>query len=152
MSYSIRAAYTSDLAAVQRTVERAYAHYVARMGRKPGPMVDDYAARIAEGRVRVLESDAHGGVCGVLVLIPQPDAMLLDNVAVDPGAQGRGFGRELVAAAEEAAKEAGHAVIRLYTHEKMVENIAMYERLGFRETHRVREKGFDRVYMEKRLT
>jgi ribosomal protein S18 acetylase RimI-like enzyme len=150
MSFTIRSAEASDLAAVRRIVERAYAHYVARMGQKPGPMLDDYAARIAEDRVRVLESDDLG-VCGVLVLIPQGDAMLLDNVPIDPDAQGRGFGRKLVAAAEQATQDAGYAVIRLYTHETMVENIGLYEKLGFHETGRITEQGFRRVYMEKPL-
>jgi hypothetical protein len=31
----------------------------------------------------------------------------------------------------------------------MVENIALYQRLGFVEIARVQEKGFDRVYMAK---
>jgi hypothetical protein len=34
----------------------------------------------------------------------------------------------------------------------MVENIALYRRLGFVETSRVHEKGFARVYMTKRLS
>jgi hypothetical protein len=33
----------------------------------------------------------------------------------------------------------------------MTENIALYANLGFTETGRVTEKGFDRVYMEKDL-
>jgi hypothetical protein len=31
----------------------------------------------------------------------------------------------------------------------MIENIGFYYRLGFIETHRVSEKGYDRVYMTK---
>jgi hypothetical protein len=34
----------------------------------------------------------------------------------------------------------------------MTENIALYGRVGFRETARVSEKGFERVYMAKALT
>ena len=33
----------------------------------------------------------------------------------------------------------------------MVENIAIYTARGYRERKRRREKGFERVYMEKRL-
>jgi len=33
----------------------------------------------------------------------------------------------------------------------MTENIALYRRIGYSETGRVNEKGFDRVYMAKRL-
>ena len=33
----------------------------------------------------------------------------------------------------------------------MTENIALYARLGYAETHRAEEKGFRRVYMAKPL-
>jgi ribosomal protein S18 acetylase RimI-like enzyme len=77
--------------------------------------------------------------------------MLLDNIAVDPACQGAGLGRELLAFAEQTARAAGHDVIRLYTNAAMTENIALYTRIGYAETHRVGEKGFRRVYMEKKL-
>jgi ribosomal protein S18 acetylase RimI-like enzyme len=112
-------------------------------------MGDDYAARIAAGQVWVLE-DA-GGLAGALVLEAGPDGFLLDNIAVAPGQQGRGLGRRLIAFAEDQARAAGYAAVRLYTHVKMTENIALYARLGFVETGRVSEKGFDRIYMEKPL-
>ena len=37
--------------------------------------------------------------------------------------------------------------IHLYTHALMTENIALYRRIGFVETQRVSEKGYERVYM-----
>ena len=77
--------------------------------------------------------------------------MLLDNVAVSPEAQGRGYGRMLLKFAEDSAAEAGYDSIRLYTNEAMVENIALYARIGFIETHRAEEKGLRRVYMTKPL-
>jgi ribosomal protein S18 acetylase RimI-like enzyme len=112
-------------------------------------MLDDYEALIEQGRAYVAERD--GVVQGVLVLIPQDDAMLLDNVAVSPRAQGAGLGRMMLEYAERAAVEAGYKRIRLYTNEAMTENIALYARIGYVETHRVEEKGFRRVYMVKRL-
>ena len=84
----IRAATAADVAAVQGIVERAYGGYVARIGKPPGPMLDNYAARITEGVVQVLEVDQR--IVGVLVLIPAADHLLLDNVVVDPSAQGLG--------------------------------------------------------------
>ncbi len=145
----IRAAQPADRAAVEAVVQAAYAPYVARLGRAPGPMGDDYGALIAEGRVSVLEDEA--GIAGILVLIPQADALLLDNIALAERARGRGFGRRLVAEAEAAARAAGLKRLRLYTHVLMVENQALYAHLGFSETHRATEHGFDRVYMEKLL-
>jgi hypothetical protein len=36
--------------------------------------------------------------------------------------------------------------IRLYTNAVMTENLSMYAHMGFVETHRAVEKGFNRVY------
>jgi ribosomal protein S18 acetylase RimI-like enzyme len=70
---------------------------------------------------------------------------------VRPDRQGSGLGRRLIAFAESAARRQGHTELRLYTHATMTENIALYTRLGFRETGRGREAGYDRVFMAKRL-
>ena len=45
----------------------------------------------------------------------------------------------------------GYGHLDLYTHERMTENIAMYERIGYVEVDRRTERGFPRVYMRKRL-
>jgi ribosomal protein S18 acetylase RimI-like enzyme len=149
MTSDIRSASLEDLAAIEAIVESAYARYVPIIGRKPGPMLDDYRALIDKGHVYVL-SDG-GGISAILVLIPEEHAMLLDNVAVSPHAQGRGHGRALIAFAESMARERGLRAIRLYTNEAMTENVALYGRLGFVETHRREEQGFRRVYMAKLL-
>jgi GNAT superfamily N-acetyltransferase len=57
----------------------------------------------------------------------------------------------LIAFAEDEARRLGYAELRLYTHETMVENITLYTRLGFVETGRGHEAGYDRVFMTKRL-
>ena len=72
-------------------------------------------------------------------------------MAVVPDAQGLGYGRELLQFAERSALAAGYTSIRLYTHEAMTENIALYTRRGYMETHRAVEQGLRRVYMTKRL-
>jgi len=149
MKVQIRPAAESDLATVQNIVRDAYEHYIIRIARKPGPMLDDYAALIEKGCVYVADRD--GATIGMIVLIPQTDAMLLDNVAVAPEAQGTGLGRQMLSFAEQKAREAGLGVIKLYTNEAMVENIALYSRKGYVETHRLNEKGLRRVYMRKCL-
>ncbi len=143
----IRRARPADLEAIQEIVETAYSPYIPRMGQKPGPMLDDYAALIAAERVHVAELD--GAVAALLVLLPQEDAMLLDNIAVSPRAQGHGIGRALMDFADAQARAGDYARIRLYTNALMTENLVLYPRLGYRETGRVQEKGFDRVYFEK---
>ena len=56
-----------------------------------------------------------------------------------------------MAFAEAEARRHGWREIRLYTHVLMTENQALYCRLGYAETHRVTEHGFERVYMSKPL-
>ncbi len=143
-----RPAHADEAGAVGRIVTAAYSHYIARMGKPPGPMLDDYARRIADGQVWVIE--AGGAIQGVVVLENQgQDALLLDNVAVANEAQGQGIGRRLIGFAESEARRRGLPCVRLYTHVTMTENLALYLRLGFAEIGRGSEKGFDRIFMEK---
>ncbi|MBV8168923.1 MAG: GNAT family N-acetyltransferase [Alphaproteobacteria bacterium] len=119
------------------------------MGKPPGPMLDDYAARITAGEAWVIEDDST--IAGVLVLCDATDHVLLDNIAVAPAHQGTGVGKRLITFAEAETRRRGHAEIRLYTHETMVENQALYRRIGFVETHRAEQDGFHRVFMTKVL-
>ncbi len=146
----IRRAGPGDRAAVETIVSAAYSIYVERIGKAPGPMFDDYIRLIDEGAVSVLEMPGDA-IAALIVLLPKPDHLLLDNVAVRPDRQGQGLGRRLVAFAENEARRLGHAELRLYTHATMTENIALYKRLGFAETGRGHQAGYDRVFMAKRL-
>lgn len=145
----IRRARPDDRARIEAIVEAAFDPYLARMNRKPAPMVDDYGARIAAGQALVLE--AEDTVVGVLVLEPGEGFLLLDNIAVDPGHHGKGYGRMLMDFTEQEARRRGYAVVELYTNEVMVENIARYKRLGYVEVKRERVAGYDRVYFRKKL-
>ncbi|WP_448951916.1 GNAT family N-acetyltransferase [Labrys neptuniae] len=149
MDWGLRLATLDDVPGIERVVEAAYFPYIARIGRKPGPMLDDYVALVHEQRVHVVAIE--GEVQALLVLIAQADALLLDNIAVAPTLHGKGLGRFLLAAAERFALDGAHRRIRLYTNEAMTENIALYSRYGYVETHRAEEKGLRRVYMEKAL-
>jgi GNAT superfamily N-acetyltransferase len=146
---AVRIACAADVALVHAIVDAAYRSYIPRIGKPPGPMLDDYAQRIADGQVWIL-ADA-GDILGILVLEETADGMLLDNIAVAPGQQGKGHGRTLLDFAETEAKRRGWNTIQLYTNALMTENIALYGRIGYVETARVTEKGFDRVYMVKQL-
>ena len=142
-----RLATARDRPAVEAIVRAAYSRCVSRIGREPGPMLDDYGALIRAGRVHVV--DRGGAVKGVPVLRPGTDAMLLDNVAVAPDAQGSGIARAMLAFAERAAADAGYATVTLYTNEAMTGNLEPYARIGYSETRRAVEKGLRRVYMAK---
>ncbi len=145
----IRPAQLAEADAVRDVVDAAYRHYIARIGKPPGPMLDDYAQRIAAKQTWVLE-DADR-IAAILVLEQTTSGFLLDNIAVRPDCQGKGHGRALLGFAEAEARRRGFQAISLYTHALMTENIALYLRMGYVETHRISEKGYDRVYMTKQL-
>jgi N-acetylglutamate synthase-like GNAT family acetyltransferase len=142
-----RQARRADAGAVTGVVRAAYVHYVSRIGRIPAPMSADYAALIEAGSVWVAERA--GEIVGVLVLSAQADHLLIENIAVSPGAQGAGIGTGLLDLAERHAVALGLGEIRLYTNEAMTENLAYYPRRGFVETHRATEHGFRRVFFGK---
>jgi len=113
-------------------------------------MLEDYARVIGQRQVVVAERE--GAIVGVLVLTVSDEGFLLDNVAVDPSCQGVGIGKALLKLAEAEARRQGHGSVYLYMHERMVENQALYSKLGYVEFARRTEKGYARVYMRKALT
>ncbi len=142
---SIRPATAAEGARLRAITRAAYAHWVPLIGARPAPMDEDHAAQCAAG-----EAWFHGESAAI-VLRDEAPGLLLDNIAVLPEAQGRGLGRALVAFAEDEARRRGHATLWLYTNERMAPNVALYARLGFRETHRAGEPPMRRVFMEKTL-
>jgi GNAT superfamily N-acetyltransferase len=145
----IRLGLATDVAAAERIVRAAYAKYEKLIGKPAGPVLDDYGRHAADGALWVLVDGMD--VAGVLVLLPREDHLLLDNVAVAPERQRRGYGRRLMAFAEAEAVRQGHREIRLYTHVVMAENIVLYGRLGYEVTGRGTQAGYDRVFMRKQI-
>jgi GNAT superfamily N-acetyltransferase len=136
-------------AAVHSLVHDAYSPYIARMGRPPKPMDDDYDELVGKGVVWVLVDGEE--ILGILVLRSCGDHLLLENVAVSPSRQGQGLGRKLHEYTEDQARSLGLGEVWLYTNEAMIENIAMYKRFGYRET--AREQGtFRRIFMSKSIS
>ncbi len=74
---TIRLARPAEAAILHAVVDAAYRHYIPRIGKPPGPMNDDYAARIAASQAWVLE-DA-GTILGIMVLEHGSDGFLLDK-------------------------------------------------------------------------
>jgi GNAT superfamily N-acetyltransferase len=149
-SYEIEAATLAEAPAIRALIRSAYALYVPRIGREPAPMQADMPALIAQGGVYVLR--AGGRLTGSIRLTVRGDALEVNDLVVDPAAQGQGLGRLLMIFAEEVARNQGLAALTLYTNEKMVENVALYPRLGFEETERRNEHGFDRISFRKQIS
>lgn len=145
---TIRLAKADDIPALQAIAVRAYEPYVARMGQEPAPMRPDFADHIAKDTVFVCDE---GGVKAFAIIIVGEKEPLLDNIAVDPKAQGERLGSKLLAHVEQYLREEGCGAYTLYTNVHMTENIAWYRRAGFTETGRGSQDGFDRVFFRKAL-
>ncbi len=147
----LRRAVPGDADAVRAVVTAAYEPWIPVIGMRPLPLEADYDQLIGAGRVTVLVPTGMGRIAALIVLVPEPDALLIENVAVDPGYQGRGYGRTLLAHAEDVARTAGLGTVRLYTNRLMATNIALYERVGYVITARHEHEGRPVVHMTKAL-
>jgi ribosomal protein S18 acetylase RimI-like enzyme len=144
---AIRRATEADLPAIGEIITAAYSVYLARMDRPPAPMLRDYSPAVGNGTVWV----AGTPVAGLISLIPADNSLLIENLAVHPAAQGTGLGRALMDFAEQRARQLRLPRLALYTNEVMTENQAIYAHLGYRETARRSEDGYQRVFMQKEL-
>jgi ribosomal protein S18 acetylase RimI-like enzyme len=130
-------------------VRAAYAHYVPRLGGPPRPMTDDYTEIVRTHQVIVAERGDR--IVGLVVLGIGDEGFFVDNVAVDPSHQGTGVGKALLEHAESTARKAGFDSIYLYTHERMVENLALYSRIGYVEYDRRLHGEAVLVYLRKSI-
>ncbi len=144
----IRAATRADTEAVEQCAFETYSRYNDRFG-KPAPHLVELASAIDCGNVTVLTLGET--LIGYVVYYPRADHMHLENVGVLPRFNGRGYGRRLIEHVEQAAIRDGLDAVELYTNEKMVENIAMYPKLGYTEVDRRIDNGYSRVFFRKTL-
>jgi GNAT superfamily N-acetyltransferase len=143
----VRPATPADLPAIKALITAAYTRYLTRMDKPPGPMLRDYGPSVEAGNTWVVGRP----VVGVLTLVPEADHLLIENIALHPDAQGRGLGGILMGFAEQEATRLGITRMTLFTHEVMIENLAIYGHLGYVEVARRSENGYHRVFMEKQL-
>ena len=149
MTINIRRAQGGDRLDIATLIHDAYCSYIERIGKPPAPMLENYQEVIEMDYVYVAEKQ--DSIFGLIVLKIVNSIFLLDNIAVHRDHQNKGIGKILLETAENKALELGFKTITLYTHEKMTENISLYTHIGYREIRRVRENGYDRVYMSKNL-
>jgi GNAT superfamily N-acetyltransferase len=145
----VRPADANDVSAVRQCVVEAFSPYIARIGKHPAPMLLDFEVHTWDRHVWVAELD--GAVVGVLVQYETPDGFYIDTVAAAPRQQGRGVGRRLLVFAEQEALRRGFGSLYLCTNSKMVENQALYAKVGYVEYGRKHMAGYDRIFYRKPL-
>lgn len=93
-------------------------------------IVEEYLQR---GQCFVAESN--GQIVGSYVLLKtRPETVELVNISVEVTLHGRGLGKQLVMNAIEVAKSKGYKTIELGTGNSSVEQLALYQKCGFRIT------------------
>lgn len=148
-AWTLRRAEAADADAVSACAIEAFRIYITRLGLTPIPMTKDYGAAIANAQVWVATQQAQ--VVAALVLDTSDEGFLIDVIAVLPQQQGTGVGRALLELAEREALRQGHDSIYLFTNEKMTENRALYERIGYVEYKRLVLEQRTRIFLRKRL-
>jgi N-acetylglutamate synthase-like GNAT family acetyltransferase len=131
----IRRATAADAPAIRDLTRLAYRKWVPLIGREPLPMSADYERAVREHLIDLAERD--DVLAGLVEMIPEPDHLLVENIAVRPDHQGQGLGARLLLHAEGTARLMGLTEVRLYTNQKFASNIDFYGRRGYTEFQRV---------------
>ena len=129
-----RRATLADAAEVRALTRAAYAKWVPLIGREPKPMTADYERAVSEHVIDLYEQG--GELLGLVEMIPQPDHLLIENIAVHPDQQGKGLGDILLQHAEDHARTLGVGETRLYTNAMFAANLAFYAKRGYSEFRR----------------
>ena len=82
---------------------------------------------------------------------PSARALCVFDVAVAPSCQRQGIGTELMKYAEDEARNRGIRYVRLDAYAANPRSNAFYEKIGYRDTHRVAVRGTILVCYEKDL-
>ena len=90
-------------------------------------------------------------VAGFVLLEDEPDALLLDVLAVSPAAQGAASARTCSPSPRPRRARRGYTRITLSTNAAMTENLAYYPRHGYVETGRETVADRHRVFFRKTL-
>jgi len=146
---TIRRAVATDAAAVRDLTRRAYAKWIPLIGREATPATENYDRIVRRDPVDLLLAD--GELVALVWVVPHPDHLLIENLAVAPAHQGQGLGRRMLAHAEALAAHQGLPEVRLYTNRKFASNVEFYLRHGYGIDREEAFWGGVKVHMSKRV-
>ena len=98
---TLRVACEEDADAIRALTREAYAKWVDLTGREPLPMRVDYSDALRKHCFDLLYVGSR--LVALIETVPEGDYLLIENVAVCPIYQGRGFGTRLLRLAEDLA-------------------------------------------------
>lgn len=139
----------ADAALIRDIVRAACKRWAPVLGREPRPMGVDYANATTENRIDLLSVDDL--ITGLIETALREDHLWIENIAVSPVEQGKGYGKCLLAHAETLARAAGKPEIRLRTDAALEANIALCHRMGYEISATEPFLNGTAVHMSKRL-
>lgn len=144
-----------DLYAVHSLLTKAFAYMEGRID-PPSSLaqLDVQALRVLAATSEIWAIIGTANPIACMILTPQPDALYLGKLAVDPSHRGQGLGSRMVAHAERRAVALRLPRLRLQTRVELIENHATFAALGFVTTAQTAHPGYDRptsLTMERRV-
>ena len=138
MKRSPCAAGPADAAEIAALIQEAFESHRGRLHPSPGALketAESIARRLAQERALVAEAERRIGAC-IFMTLRSAEELYVGRLAVLPSWRGRGVARRLVEAAERVAVREGRRALSLSVRAALTENIAVFERLGFRQVGR----------------
>lgn len=148
---TLHKATVEDIPTLESMTSAAYTKYIPRIGKPPAPMTENWPQTIRAHTVLVLRDTDQ--TVGSITFHEEQDtnSLQVNNLVVDPAAQARGYGSYMLRYVESECRKKDLRYVTLYTNVKMFENIGYYAKMGFVETGRRMEDGFERVYFGKEI-
>lgn len=132
----------ADIPALNELVNSAYRGDSSRRGWTTeadlldGIRTDEHSLRsmLQKPTATILKYEADGQLLGCVYLETKSNSLYLGMLTVSPDAQAGGIGKQLMAAAEQVARDQQRRSIRMTVIPQRHELIAFYERRGYRAT------------------
>ncbi|OQD86654.1 hypothetical protein PENANT_c007G08506 [Penicillium antarcticum] len=116
-SPSLYKATLDDIPAIKSMVNSAYSKYIERIGRSPAPMTEDWEQEMKVHEVMMLKDTDQTVGSFDFHVDDQTNSLKINNVVVDAGAQGRGYGYWMMKHAETEAQKRGLSSVTLFTND-----------------------------------
>ena len=146
---NIKTASFDDTEDITTLVIDSYKKYESVIGKKPAPMLANYEVLIKNNKVWKLI--INNKIVGIVVIEELKNNILLENIAVIPEYQGKGYGKLLLKFAESYGMKLKKNEINLYTNIKMESNIRFYKNNQYEIIKEIEEEGYNRIYLSKKL-
>ena len=151
----IRQATPADCPAIEKVMQNAFGpfkqHYTPLAYANTVVNQEELLKRMTKGITWVAIDDEQ--ILGTVSVAFHKEWLYITGMAVDPKAQGKKMGYQLMAHLEDYARNNGHAQLYLGTVPYLLRAVALYKNMGYypREIHKKKWCGIDTIWFEKTI-